>query len=114
MTSDLKKLPPFDSVLIDKNENGQFVLNMASDECGDVKIVLVSAVAIALFETLVNAMTLQLEIDKIPVEHREKFPLEMAANVVRGSGWFKAMGPQEMVAQQFNGIFGAASAQKDN
>jgi hypothetical protein len=114
MTIDPKKPPPFESVLIDKDESGRFVLNLASDECGDVKIALSPAVSHALFEVLVNTMSLQVEIDKIPPDEQASFPLEVASNVVRGIGWFKAMAPEALVAQQLNGIFGASPAQKGN
>lgn len=112
--ADSKKLPPFDSVLIDKNEEGRYVLRIASDECGDVDSTLSPAVTLALFDAIVKALILQHEIDKLKPEEREKFPLEIAEDVVRGIGWFKAMGPEALVAQQLNGMFGAAPAQKGN
>jgi hypothetical protein len=114
MTIDPKKPPSFESVLIDKDEEGRFVLNIASDECGDVKIALSPVVSHALYEVLVNTLSLQIEIDKLAPEEQASFPPEVASNVVRGIGWFKAMAPEALVAQQLNGIFGAGPAQKGN
>lgn len=114
MRFDKDNPPPFESVLLEKNDKGQFVLHIASDTAGDLKLTLANSVAISLFEILTNAGALQLEIEKLLPVEQENFPLEIAFNVVRGVGWFKAMAPEALAAQKMNGIFGAGPAQKGN
>lgn len=109
-----EKDPPFETVLINKDEHGKFTISVASDLCGDVRATLSTAVSIALFNAVTNALALQLELDKLAPEEREKFPLEIALNVVRGIGWFKAMSPEALAAHELNGAFGAPPAQKGN
>jgi hypothetical protein len=109
-----KELPPFERVLIEKNEEGAFVISVESKLCGDVKMTFAEAVSIPVFEALTNALTLQLEIEKLKPAEQKTFPLQVATNVVKGLGWFKALDPKALAAHDFNGIFGAAPPQKGN
>jgi VIT1/CCC1 family predicted Fe2+/Mn2+ transporter len=108
------ELPPFESVLVQQNAEGVFEISIKSKLCGDVDATLAPAVAIALFEVVTNALALQLEIDKIPPEKQETFPLEVATNVVKGLGFFKAMSPEALAAHELIGAFGAPPALKGN
>ena len=110
----LQKESPFETVLIDKQENGVFTISVESKLCGDVKATLSTAVALALFGAVTNALALQLELDHLKPEERERFPLDIAFEVVRGLGTFKAMDPQALVAHELNGVFGAPPPRKGN
>jgi hypothetical protein len=105
---------PYDRVLVQSNEEGVFTLQVDSKECGDVSLQLSPAVSLALSEIVINALSLQIELDKIPREVSETFPIEMALNVLKGMAFFQALDPSVTQAQKFNGMFGAAEPQGEN
>ncbi len=96
----------FDSILIDRDENGDFTLHIESVEAGDVLIRLSPSVNLALNECILQAITLQRELDQLDPVIKNGFPLEMARGVVRGNAFFKALAPDVLLAQQLDGMFG--------